>query len=91
MRVGLFGSLHSYPLPEDVRDYAFYVPDVFAAGDECFPEGVEDFQSFNLAMSRRSALNVAQGVPWREALRFLASAPAARHQGRDRARRGRST
>src|SRR4051812_19201396 len=36
-RVGLFGSLHSYPLPADLDNYEFYVPDTFAAGSEAQP------------------------------------------------------
>ena len=31
-RIGMFGSLHSYPPPEDLDGYDFYVPDTFAAG-----------------------------------------------------------
>jgi hypothetical protein len=71
---GVCGSLHSYPLPQRVADYAFYIPDVFAAGSECFPEHVQAFQDFNLRMSRASARNVAANVPWQSALRVLASA-----------------
>src|SRR5436189_4615667 len=58
IRVGVFGSLHSYPLPSDVTNYGFYVPDVFAAGSECFPESVELFQEINLRLSRDCARNV---------------------------------
>jgi hypothetical protein len=72
---GVFGSLHSYPLPADAADYCFYVPDVFAAGSECFPQRLELFQSFNLSMSRESARNVSARVPWSQAARFLAAAP----------------
>jgi hypothetical protein len=76
-KVGLFGSLHSYPLPENVeRDYAFYVPDTFAAGPECFPENLSAFQAFNLAMVDRSARNVSKGIAMREAADFLLKAPA---------------
>jgi len=31
-KVGLFGSLHGYPVPSKFHDYPFYVPDTFAAG-----------------------------------------------------------
>jgi len=72
---GVFGSLHTYPLPTNVGDYAFYVPDVFAAGSECFPHAVEPFQAFNLAMSRESARNVSTALPWQKALRLLAALP----------------
>ena len=73
--VGLFGSLHSHPLPANVDDYSFYVPDTFAAGPECFPERLEAFQRFNLSMVDRSGRNVSSGLPLREAASFLAAAP----------------
>lgn len=72
---GIFGSLHTYPMPANVGDYSFYVPDTFAAGSECFPEELSVYQSFNLEMARESARNVATRIPWRAALRFLAAAP----------------
>ena len=81
-KVGLFGSLHSYPLPTDVENYAFYVPDTFAAGPECFPETLETFQKFNLAMALRSGRNVTASLPLREAASFLAAAPGLGLRGR---------
>jgi len=71
---GVFGALHSYPLPKNVGDYRFYVPDVFAAGSECFPRGLERFQAFNLAMSRASARNVSAGLPRKAAASLVANA-----------------
>lgn len=73
---GVFGSLHTYPLPENVARYAFYVPDTFASGPECHPDSLSTFQAFNLAMARESARNVSSDVPWAQALRFLLRAPA---------------
>jgi hypothetical protein len=72
---GVCGSLHSYPPPPDAGAYAFFIPDVFAAGSECFPASIEPFQAFNLAMSRDSARNVSGAVPWGKAARALAGAP----------------
>jgi hypothetical protein len=72
---GVCGSLHSYPLPPNAAAYAFFIPDVFAAGSECFPPAIETFQAFNLEMSRGSARNVSSSVPWRKAWRVLAGAP----------------
>ena len=46
-RVGLFGSLHSYPIPEDITNFDFYVPDTFAAGPETEPSELSAFQRFN--------------------------------------------
>lgn len=73
--VGQFGSLHSYPLPESLDSYKFYVPDTFAAGSECFPETLTCFQDLNLRMVDASARNVAKGFPAASALRFLTQAP----------------
>lgn len=74
-RVGVFGSLHSYPLPQDLSNYSFFVPDAFAAGSECFPKSIEAFQDFNLTMARASARNVSKSIPWKQTLSFLASLP----------------
>lgn len=73
---GVCGSLHSYPLPANAAEYRFYIPDVFAAGSECFPPNIEAFQAFNLAMSRESARNVSTKVPWRQAWQMLANMPS---------------
>ncbi len=72
--VGMFGSLQSYPLPEDLNNYSFYVPDTFAAGDECFPRELSDFQSFNLSMVRANGRNVSKGVAVKGIANFLLSA-----------------
>lgn len=75
VRTGMFGSLQSYPLPDDLDNYAFYVPDTFAAGPECFPKRLEAFQRFNLAMVDRSARAVDSGIALPEAMKFLRAAP----------------
>ena len=75
VRVGVCGSLHTYPPPIHMADYDFFIPDTFAAGSECFPQNIELFQEFNLRMARESARNVAQGVPWAQALQVLLHAP----------------
>lgn len=72
---GVFASLHTWPLPADAERYAFYVPDPFASDAGTWPARLTDFQALNLRMSRASARNVASGVPWREGLAFLSSAP----------------
>ena len=70
-RVGLFGSLHSYPLPEKLGRYDFYVPDTFAAGPEAKPSELSAFQSFNLQMVDRSGVNASGELPLGAALDFL--------------------
>ncbi|MBD0386328.1 MAG: hypothetical protein ICV54_07330 [Nostoc sp. C3-bin3] len=63
IRTGVFASLHSYPLPQSLYNYAFYVPDSFASSSKCFPEYLSVFQEFNLAMTRLSGRNVSTKVP----------------------------
>ncbi len=75
IKVGIFASLHTYPLPENLENYAFYLPDMFASGSECSPRQLEHFQEFNLQMSRGSARNVSSKISWLSALRFLRSLP----------------
>ena len=75
VRCGVFGSLHSYPVPESLDNYAFYVPDTFAAGPECFPKGLEAFQRFNLAMVDGSGLDAKGGIALKQAVDFLRAAP----------------
>jgi hypothetical protein len=72
--VGVFGSLHSSSVPDDAKNYSFYVPDFFATETFAHPASLESFQAFNLAMTRRSARNVDTGIPVKEALRFGADA-----------------
>jgi hypothetical protein len=71
VKVGVFGSLQSYPLPKNLDNYCFYVPDTFAAGDECFPDQLTDFQSFNLSMVRANGRNVSNGIAVKSATNFL--------------------
>lgn len=74
--VGVFGSLHSYPLPENLSNISFYVPDTFAAGSECFPTELSSFQRFNLSMVRKSGRNVTDGIAMDSAVDFLLQAPS---------------
>lgn len=73
---GVFGVLHTYPLPQSKDSYAFLIPDTFAAGSECHPAELECFQVFNLSMARASTRSVSGAVDWRAAARFLARAPS---------------
>ena len=70
-RVGMFGSLHSYPPPDNLDAYEFYVPDTFAAGPEAKPAELAAFQQFNLHMVDRSGRNVSGELPVKQALPFL--------------------
>lgn len=71
---GICGTLHTYPPPKEFANYAFYLPDTFAAGSECFPDSLSLFQEFNLSMARESARNVSSSIPWKSALQVMANA-----------------
>ncbi|MFT3743652.1 MAG: hypothetical protein QM785_05080 [Pyrinomonadaceae bacterium] len=71
VKTGVFGSFHSYPLPSELTNYDFYVPDVFAAGSECFPASIDIFQDVNLKLSRESARNVDRSVPFGQIARLV--------------------
>lgn len=73
-RIGLFGSLHSYPPPSNLEAYDFYVPDTFAAGSEAKPAELSAFQAFNLHMVDRSGVNASSELPIGKALQFLVKA-----------------
>lgn len=75
VKVGVFGSLHTYPLSKNINSFDFFVPDTFAAGPECFPEKYNVFQEFNLAMAGNNASQVNSGIKWLEAAKFIARAP----------------
>jgi hypothetical protein len=75
IKVGLFGSLHTYPMPSRTENFSFYVPDTFAAGSECFPKKLEAFQKFNLQMARENSRVVNRKIPGREAIQFLLKLP----------------
>ena len=75
IKAGIFGSLHTYPMPSDLTNYSFLMPDTFAAGSECFPANISAFQEFNLRATRDSARNVSKRLPWKEGLSLLAKAP----------------
>ena len=75
IKVGLFGSLHTYPVPEQMKNFSFYVPDTFAAGSECFPKKLETFQKFNLTMARDNSRVVNNNIPGKEAANFLMKLP----------------
>jgi hypothetical protein len=82
IKPGVFGPLHSYPMPHDFNEYSFYIPDTFAAGPECFPEKLSEFQAFNLAMVDASGRNVDKGLMLSKALPFLKAAPGLGMRGR---------
>ena len=71
VRVGVFGSLFSYHVPENIHKYCFFVPDTYADHALVKPDELAPLQQFNLLMTRKSARNVDTTIPVKEALRFL--------------------
>jgi hypothetical protein len=70
--VGICNTMHSYPVPDDMETYSFYLPDAFASEPVAHPKTLADFQRLNLTMSRESARNVDPGLPRTEVLNVLA-------------------
>lgn len=66
--VGVFGSLHSYPVPESLENLSFYVPDVFSPEHQTYPKNVELFQQINLKLSRLSGKNVDTSIPIKDVM-----------------------
>jgi len=75
VRTGVFGSLNSYPVPQDLSGYSFYVPDTFAAGSECFPADLSVFQEFNLRMVDLSNRNASASIVLKPAFDLMRKAP----------------
>ena len=75
IKTGLFGSLHTYPMPDAMENFSFYVPDTFAAGSECFPKKLQPFQQFNLTMARDSSRVVSNKLPLNDGLQVLMKLP----------------
>jgi hypothetical protein len=75
LKPGVFASMHTYPMPENYQDYAFYLPDPFAGDSAAFPPYTVPFQQFNLAMSRRSGRNVDGGIDMKAAMKLLSTLP----------------
>ncbi len=57
-KVGVFGSLHSSNLPNNLNSYSFYVPDPFSDHSKCKPDLIQPIQEFQLSLSRKSARNI---------------------------------
>lgn len=73
--VGICGTLHSFPVPEDISSYSFYLPDTFAVDPTAHPAELQAFQEFNLTMVAASSRNVDTAIPRTAALKFLRRTP----------------
>jgi hypothetical protein len=71
LKVGVCGSLFSFPMPKSLDNYAFYMPDAFASTSEAHPAALEAFQRFNLSMSRASSRNVSRGIDFTNAMKLV--------------------
>jgi hypothetical protein len=76
IKVGVFGSLFSFPMPKQLDNYAFYMPDAFATDKDAWPLSWESFQAFNLLMSRASSRNVSSDINMGAAKDFLLKSPS---------------
>ena len=74
VRVGVFGCLHSFPVPDDADNVMFYVPDTFAESPNALPNKLSSFQELNLHLVKRSGRNVSGGFPLGLGLKFLRDA-----------------
>jgi hypothetical protein len=71
VKVGVFGSFFTFPMPQRMENYDFYMPDAFASTSDAHPQSMEAFQRFNLSMSRASMRNVSGGVDVRGVLGLI--------------------
>jgi hypothetical protein len=62
-------------MPENVSQYAFYVPDTFASDPKCHPDEVTKAQAFNLMMTADSGRSVSTKIHWASALPVVLGAP----------------
>ena len=64
LSVGLVNTMHSGRLAyKQNRKYTFLLPEAFASNKFCIPSSLEDFQTFNLLMSRGSSRSVSRSLP----------------------------
>ena len=71
INVGVFGSLHSYPLPADLKNYKFYVPDTFAENSKTHPEVYKHFQILNISLTKINGKNVVKKINIKSAIKFM--------------------
>ena len=71
--VGVYGSLQSYP-PIKSQLIKFFLPDTFSPDSDAFPEQLEEFQRFNLAICKdnKAVSNPIKPILYLEFLNLLA-------------------
>ena len=71
--VGVYGSLQSYP-PIKSEFIKFFLPDTFSPDSDAFPEQLEEFQRFNLAICKdnKAVSNPIKPILYLEFLNLLA-------------------
>ncbi|KGF91984.1 MULTISPECIES: hypothetical protein [Prochlorococcus] len=67
--IGIFGSLQSFP-PLKGKNVKFFLPDTFAPYPNAYPKYLEDFQTFNLALTMRNKAHT-RGIEYRDIRKFL--------------------
>jgi hypothetical protein len=61
LSVGLFGPLQSWP-PRRFAHGGFFVPDTFSHDGRTFPQSLQGFQDFNLAMTRENGFSADRAL-----------------------------
>jgi hypothetical protein len=69
-KVGVFGSLHSWPIP-DSQTYSFFVPHTFARDAQTLPKELEHFQALNLEQTQRDGGAVVAQVKIKKYVKHL--------------------
>ena len=67
--IGIFGSLQSFP-PLKNKNVKFFLPDTFAPSPDAYPKYLENFQSFNLALTMRNKAH-ARRIEYKDIKKFL--------------------
>ena len=67
--IGIFGSLQSFP-PLKGDNVKFFLPDTFAPYPNAYPKYLEDFQSFNLALTQRNKAH-PRGIEYKDIRKFV--------------------
>ena len=69
IKIGVFGSLQSYP-PLKAKNVSFFLPDTFAPTPDAFPSNLKTFQEFNLKICSENKA-ISEGISKNLYFKFL--------------------
>jgi hypothetical protein len=75
LKVGVAGSLQSFPIPKERASYSFYIPDTYSLTPDTIPASISRFQDINLKLTKLNSRNVSQGIEVATALGLATSLP----------------